>query len=229
MALADEKGDTHLLAATRLTRLLDDHYPLRMVFLNSCEGARGSERDAFSSTAATLVRCGIPAVVAMQYEITDAAAIEFSRSFYEAVADGLPVDAAVAEARTAVSMESMLEWGTPVLYMRSPDGRIFDILPAQNRLETLYAQARRSYHSRDWRAVVEAFARIHAEHPAYPDPEGLLVGASGAVGAWTGGGICGSSQADLSARWTEAELPAGRAEAETGQAAEPTGLTVRPD
>jgi hypothetical protein len=63
----------------------------------------------------------------MQYEITDEAAIEFSRDFYEAVADGLPVDAAVAEARAAVSIRSALEWGTPVLYMRSSDGHIFDI------------------------------------------------------------------------------------------------------
>jgi tetratricopeptide (TPR) repeat protein len=97
------------------------------VFLNSCEGARGSEGDPFSGTAATLVRRGVPAVVAMQYQITDSAAIEFSRAFYESLADGLPVDAAVTEARVAVSMGSMLEWGTPVLYLRSPDGRIFDI------------------------------------------------------------------------------------------------------
>ena len=119
----------HLLRARGLAELLDDHYPLRLVFLNSCEGARGSENDAFSSTAATLVRRGVPAVVAMQYEITDGAAIEFSRDFYEALADGLPVDAAVTEARTAVSMDSMLEWGTPVLYMHSPDGRVFDVSP----------------------------------------------------------------------------------------------------
>jgi tetratricopeptide (TPR) repeat protein len=127
IALSDEAGHKRLLRATSLAELLDDHYPLRLVFLNSCEGARGSESDAFSSTAATLVRRGIPSVVAMQYEITDTAAIEFSRDFYEAVADGLPVDAAVTEARAAVSMDSMLEWGTPVLYMHSPDGRIFDI------------------------------------------------------------------------------------------------------
>ena len=127
IALADETGRTDLLRATALGRLLDDHFSLRLAFLNSCEGARGSEGDAFSSTAATLVRRGVPAVVAMQYEITDGAAIEFSRDFYEAISDGLPVDAAVAEARTAVSMKSALEWGTPVLYMRSPNGAIFDI------------------------------------------------------------------------------------------------------
>lgn len=128
IALSDDEGRKHLLGASDLALLLDDHYFLRLVFLNSCEGARGSPRDPFSSTAATLVRAGIPAVVAMQYEITDRSAIEFSRSFYDAVADGLPIDAAVAEARTAVKMKSILEWGTPVLYMRSSDGRIFDVL-----------------------------------------------------------------------------------------------------
>jgi CHAT domain-containing protein len=122
-------GRKHLLGASDLALLVDDHYFLRLVFLNSCEGARGSPRDAFSSTAATLVRSGIPAVVAMQYEITDRAAIEFSRSFYDAVADRLPIDAAVAEARTAVKMGSALEWGTPVLYLRSGDGLIFNIPP----------------------------------------------------------------------------------------------------
>src|SRR5919107_837696 len=127
IALSNDAGHMNLLRARSLAELLDDHYPLRLVFLNSCEGARGSENDAFSSTAATLVRRGVPAVVATQYEITDRAAIEFSRDFYEALADSLPVDAAVTEARAAVSMDSMLEWGTPVLYMHSPDGHVFDI------------------------------------------------------------------------------------------------------
>jgi hypothetical protein len=128
IAFAEEgTGRRHLLRSRDLARLLDGHRSLRLAFLNSCEGARGSEGDPFSGTAATLVRRGIPAVVAMQYQITDQAAIEFSSAFYESLADGLPVDAAVTEARVAVSMDSMLEWGTPVLYMRSPDGLLFDI------------------------------------------------------------------------------------------------------
>jgi hypothetical protein len=133
IALADESGRKHLLGARNLARLLDDHYSLRLALLNSCEGARSSVRDAFSSTAATLVPRGVPAVVAMQYEITDRAAIAFARVFYRAVAGGLPLDAAVAAGRTAVSMDSALEWGTPVLYMRSPDGRIFDIATSASR------------------------------------------------------------------------------------------------
>lgn len=129
IALTDEEGRTHRLSATQLGRLLADHASLRLVFLNSCEGAQGSEHNVFSSTAATLMRRGISAVLAMQYDITDGAAIEFARAFYEALADGLPVDMAVVEARKAVSLAvaNTVEWGVPVLYMRSSRGDLFDV------------------------------------------------------------------------------------------------------
>ncbi len=129
IALEDEEGKAQLLTATHLGRLLADHRSLRLVVLNACEGAKGSEHDIFSSTATILVRRGIPAVLAMQYEITDRAAIELARAFYESVTDGLPVDTAVSEARKSISfgIANTLEWGTPVLYMRSPDGALFDV------------------------------------------------------------------------------------------------------
>jgi len=129
IALADEAGKSNLLSATQLGRLLEGHASLRLVVLNSCEGARASKSDLFSSTGAVLTRRGIPAVVSMQDAITDRAALEFSRMFYDAVADGLPVDAAVTEARIAISMtmNDTMEWGTPVLHMRSNDGHLFDI------------------------------------------------------------------------------------------------------
>jgi len=135
VALCDERGKTAPLRADNLGRLLANHPTLRLALLNACEGARGSEVDIFSSTAAILVRSGVPAVAAMQYGITDAAAIEFSRSFYEALADGQPVDAAVSEARLAInlSVNNSLEWGTPVLHLRAPDGVLFALedRPAQ--------------------------------------------------------------------------------------------------
>ncbi len=122
-------GNKHLLAATQLGRLLDGHRSMRLAVLNSCEGARTSETNLFSSTGAVLIRRGIPAVVSMQYEITDRAALEFSRTFYNVLAEGLPVDEAVKEARKSISfaLSDRAEWGTPVLHMRAPDGRLFDI------------------------------------------------------------------------------------------------------
>ncbi|HOQ53056.1 MAG TPA: sugar-binding protein, partial [Micropruina sp.] len=62
------------------------------------------------------------------FEITDEAATVFSSEFYAAIADGYPIDAALAEARVAVfSDNNDVEWGTPVLYLRASDGRIFDV------------------------------------------------------------------------------------------------------
>lgn len=138
IALVNENGQTDLVTATNLGNLLADHSSLRLVLLNACEGARSSEQDLFSSTAATLIRRGIPAVVAMQYEISDKAAITFTREFYSTLADKWPVDAATAEARKAINKEvtNSLEWGTPALYMRSSDGSLFDLkeLPARQKL-----------------------------------------------------------------------------------------------
>jgi CHAT domain len=140
LALADEAGNKHLLTATQIGHLLADNDDLRLVVLNACEGARGSERDLYSSTAARLVtNGGLAAVVAMQYEISDEAAIQFAKQFYTLIARGAPVDAAVAEARLGISVETRgsAEWGTPVLYMQSPDGRIFDIPPEAKPPETV--------------------------------------------------------------------------------------------
>ncbi len=129
VAFTDEQGQADLFRATQLARLLSDHRSLRLVVLNACESAKSGRHDVFSSAAANLVRHGIPAVLAMQYTITDAAAIVFSRAFYEALAAGMPIDAAVSEARKAVSfeVENTLEWGIPVLFMRSPDGVLFTV------------------------------------------------------------------------------------------------------
>jgi hypothetical protein len=134
LALANERGMTHLLSATDLGRLLALHHPLRLVVLNACQGALGNKRDLFSSTAATLASKGIPAVLAMQYDISDQAAIEFTRGFYGALAAGISVDGAVTHARAAISVgaRKSLEWVTPVLYLRSPSGLLFDIPKSAN-------------------------------------------------------------------------------------------------
>jgi outer membrane protein assembly factor BamB len=102
----------------------------RLVVLNSCDTAHGGGNDGFASSAITLVdKGGLPAVLAMQYAISDAAAKVLASVFYKSLADGLPVDAAVTEARKAMSNDNpfSLEWATPVLIQRTPDGVLFDI------------------------------------------------------------------------------------------------------
>ncbi|MEI2765108.1 MAG: CHAT domain-containing protein [Dermatophilaceae bacterium] len=128
LAFEDEQGMAHLVSGENLGTLLHDHRTLRLAVLNACEGARQSRTDPFSGVAQSLVRQGLPAVVAMQFEITDTAATCFAQEFYAALADGYPVDAATAQARLAVfSTDNDVEWGTPVLYLRARDGRIFQV------------------------------------------------------------------------------------------------------
>ncbi|MGH3811841.1 MAG: CHAT domain-containing WD40 repeat protein [Pseudonocardiaceae bacterium] len=128
LVFTDEQGCTDRVGAEDLSRLLADHHTLRLIVLNACDTARGGSADAFSGTAAALMRRGIPAVVAMQFEISDGAAIRFAQTFYQNVAKRLPVDTAVMRARRALRLakKDTLEWGTPVLYLRAADARIFD-------------------------------------------------------------------------------------------------------
>ena len=127
LVFEDEWAHSALVDAETLGVLLHDHHSLRLAVLNACEGARSAADDPFAGVATTLVRQGIPAVVAMQFVITDRAALAFAEEFYAAVADGFPVDTAVAEARKAIlSAPNEVEWGTPVLFLRTGNGVLFD-------------------------------------------------------------------------------------------------------
>lgn len=118
------------LSGRDLGVFLHDHRSMRLAVLNACEGARSSVTDLFAGTAQSLMQQRVPAVIAMQFEITDEAAVTFAREFYGAVADGYPVDAALSEARKAIyAADNGLEWATPVLYLRAPEARIFEIEP----------------------------------------------------------------------------------------------------
>ncbi|MFJ4541724.1 CHAT domain-containing protein [Streptomyces tibetensis] len=124
--LSGDDGSAMRLHAGDFERLIAHSPHLRLVVLNACDSAVSGDEDVFTSTAASLLRAGVPAVVAMQYQITDEAALVFASSFYEGIADGLPVDRAVTRAREEVKMrQGSLEWATPVLFLASDQTRVF--------------------------------------------------------------------------------------------------------
>lgn len=127
LLFADRSGHSVPVTASDLGVLLRDHTSMRLAVLNACEGARTDPADPFAGVADTLVRRGIPAVIAMQFEFSDDAAVEFTPALYGALAAGLPIDAAIGEARKAIYTVSPLEWATPVLYLRAAGGQLFDI------------------------------------------------------------------------------------------------------
>jgi hypothetical protein len=96
---------------------------LRLVFLNACETARGARSDWNRGVAPALVAAGLPAVVANQYSVLDAAATAFAADFYAQLARGRALADAAREARLAVGREhgtSGIDWAVPVLFARDP-------------------------------------------------------------------------------------------------------------
>ncbi len=120
----ESKGQ--VISGASLGRELGEEMSLRLVVLNSCHSARRPDVDALSGISSSLVARGIPAVVAMQFAITDGAAKAFAEEFYRVLAEMTPIDTAVSEARRAIDNRVQnIEWATPVLFMRSDTGILF--------------------------------------------------------------------------------------------------------
>lgn len=128
LIFTDDHGRSQVISADMLATRLHDHQTLRLVLLNACEGARSDHDCFFAGVAQKLVQQGAPAVIAMQFPISDAAAIVLAQEFYQTLVLGYPVDAALDEARKAIYEQNTHrdEWGAPVLFMRAPNGLLFD-------------------------------------------------------------------------------------------------------
>src|SRR5262249_51619938 len=79
-----------------------------------------------------------------QFPITDASAKLFASAFYGALADGYPVDAALAEARQSMDggRDSDVEWITPVLYLHSRNTQLFDLPPMTEKIREWQTEER---------------------------------------------------------------------------------------
>lgn len=125
-AQADSKLIAYQLGTENLALLLDGS-TVRFAFLNACRTA-----EAAAGMAGTLVRVALPAALGMRTDVPDQTAAAFAGAFYRALADGLPVDAAVVEGRKLLATQhgtGSPSWAIPILYMRSHDGTLFEIAP----------------------------------------------------------------------------------------------------
>ena len=133
LALDNGRKSHVMLDGDRMLRLFqgDD---TKLIILSACQSGANSDKteksssaQAFMGLAPKLVDGGLPAVVAMQYDLPNIAAQPFMQTLYEFLALGKPLDTAVTEARIGLDF-NILEspyWGIPVLFMRSPDGNIW--------------------------------------------------------------------------------------------------------
>lgn len=182
LVLEREDGTAHRVSGARLGTLLHDARTMQLAVLNACEGARTSGRDAFSGVGQALARQGLPAVVAMQTEISDRAALVFSHEFYWFLTRGLGIDAAICEVRKAMAVsDEASEWGTAVL-LRSGADQPFSFTASataaadrpESRLESLYDAAQGAIKADAPAMALPLLEQIARQRPDYQDVTQLL-------------------------------------------------------
>ncbi|MBS1786971.1 MAG: CHAT domain-containing protein [Acidobacteria bacterium] len=112
----------------------------RLVFLSACDTVKFDERNPspFTGLGPKLVAAGFPAVVAMQDQVPIAMARELVEKFYcNLLSEGV-IDLALNRSRLfSFDPDNLLDnWTIPVLFMRTPRGRLFT---ANKERETLRA------------------------------------------------------------------------------------------
>lgn len=134
LVINSEDGGEDLISADAFADFFRDYASLKLIVLNSCQGAEVASTRPLAGMAPQLVLRGVPAVIAMQYPISDDAALLFAKEFYLKLCRGWSrgqVDAAVSHARNRIHMDmgigEPLAFATPVLFMRSFTGVIFDL------------------------------------------------------------------------------------------------------
>ena len=128
--LEDESGKSHRVEGTEIVARIRE-LPRRpqLVVLASCqssgEGATAESGDANVQAAIgpLLAEAGIPAILAMQGNITQETVSQFMSKFFQELFRDGQIDRAVAVARGRV--RDRIDWWVPVLFMRFRSGRIW--------------------------------------------------------------------------------------------------------
>jgi CHAT domain-containing protein len=104
---------------------------IQLAVLSACETASGDFASGFAVIAETLVRAGIPAVVANQFPVPDKTVATFVGALYRELLRTGDIDRATSEGRIKLANDpalqgaTVLEWGIPTLYRRLLASQLF--------------------------------------------------------------------------------------------------------
>lgn len=133
LVFQDDENRASLVDEHKIQELFSGCKSTRLAILNACQSAAASSARPLVGLAPRLLQRQVSGVVAMQHAIADEAAAVFAREFYQSLIQGYPIEAAVAEGRRGIFLElgaAYRDWGTPVLFLRAKDGRLFAIQEA---------------------------------------------------------------------------------------------------
>jgi hypothetical protein len=122
-----ETGNTDPINAKQIRGLVN-RMGIILAVLNACETAKHSTRDALMGVAQALIREEIPAVIAMQFLVSETVALMFTRRLYDFLFRGETLEQIVTETRVGIDInfeDDRISWGIPVLFLRSKDGLLW--------------------------------------------------------------------------------------------------------
>ena len=130
LLLEKEDGTTDKISDDQIVTYLTHRGTLpRLVFLSACDTTRFDERSPspFAGLGPKLVAAGFPAVVAMQDQVPMEMARELVEKFYSNLLREGVIDLALNRSRLfSFDPDNVLDsWTIPVLFMRTPHGRLF--------------------------------------------------------------------------------------------------------
>ena len=125
-----QEDEPQLVSSGALRVALDGADSLRLLLLAACSTGHAVDSSPLASLGAQLLQTGVPAVIAMQYDVRAASAAAFGEQFYQQLVAGRcpgQVDVAVNYGRSALYVydADTFAYGTPVLWLNAGDGRIF--------------------------------------------------------------------------------------------------------
>ncbi|WP_081772035.1 CHAT domain-containing protein [Paraburkholderia nodosa] len=146
IAMETQDGGREWIPAFEIARTLKGT-DVRVVVTNACRSGRFATGDSHeTSFPATLLDAGIPAIVAMAYDLRADAAPIFTAAFYGALASGESLIKAIRSARRALRASpsrktrtgyiKLADWWTPVAYVHE-DVRFIVNTPASGRLDSV--------------------------------------------------------------------------------------------
>lgn len=133
-----QNGRPRLTPAAAFRATLERTPWVRFVFLNACLAGQNEADQPLSALGPQLLQAGIPAVLAMQFEIRDDVATDFAHFLYEALLTDPcagAIDAAVTSARAGLYAlnDDQVGYATPVLWLNAPNGQIFNFATTDQR------------------------------------------------------------------------------------------------
>jgi hypothetical protein len=128
LLLTDEMGDAAPIHQSAFHSLFPRRHRVQLVLFAACNSGSGEQQigQPLAGLAPTFLRVGIPAVIAMQDEISVRGAAAFTETFYQELTSHGYIDTAVVEARREMErrVPSGEEWGIPVLYLQDEEPRL---------------------------------------------------------------------------------------------------------